>query len=47
MVNRQGYVRCPICGKERQTTGTGKIINHRRWNGIIMVHCPGSLQRPR
>lgn len=46
MSNHNGYAWCPVCLKERQTTGGGMITSHRRWNGTEMVQCEGSLQEP-
>lgn len=37
---------CPVCGKARATTRTGVIKIHRRWTGVMMVRCDGSLKRP-
>jgi len=48
MPNNSGYARCPVCQKERQTTGTGRMTGHNRWDEKKgkMVYCLGSLQRP-
>ena len=46
MPNRKGYARCPVCRMERQTTGTGKMVRHNRWNGREMVKCDGEGKRP-
>jgi hypothetical protein len=46
MADRSGYAKCPICYKERQTTATGRMINHRKWTGVRMVHCEGSMMKP-
>jgi hypothetical protein len=46
MPDHNGYARCPVCGKERQTTGTGRMINHNMWNGKKMVKCGGSMSKP-
>jgi hypothetical protein len=37
---------CSVCRKDRATTRAGVIKEHRRWNGIMMVRCEGSLKRP-
>lgn len=41
-----GYARCPVCRKERRTTNTGRIKQHRKWDGKKMVACEGSLKPP-
>ena len=46
MPSHHGYAVCRGCLKQRQTTSTGLITSHRRWNGREMIHCPGSLHSP-
>jgi hypothetical protein len=41
------YAMCPVCQRERQTTRTGAMASHKKWNGKSMVPCEGTFKFPR
>jgi hypothetical protein len=42
------WLMCPVCRKEREVKGNGKLKSHNRWDEKkkMMVSCPGSGGSP-